>query len=70
MHHLNRLLILAVTLAAVLLTAPGAVARDGYIASSDGTKIVYWLPATGLKAGDRAPTVTGGVPGSGEIARM
>ena len=35
-----------------------AQARDGYITSFDGTKIVYsFMPATGLGAGMRAPTV-------------
>jgi len=38
--------------------APPAQARDGYITSFDGTKIVYsFFPATGLKPGVRAPTV-------------
>jgi ABC-2 type transport system ATP-binding protein len=49
----------AVLLVLFALTAPGAEAsRDGYITSFDGTKIVYsFMPATGLKPGDRAPTV-------------
>lgn len=39
-------------------TAPAAQARDGYVTSFDGTKIVYsFFPANGLSAGGRAPTV-------------
>ncbi len=48
-------------LCAVALMAVGAgaaAARDGYVTSFDGTKIVYsFFPDPSLKAGQRAPTV-------------
>ena len=50
---------MALALVALLAAAvPAAEARDGYITSFDGTKIVYsFFPASGLKPGTRAPTV-------------
>jgi ABC-2 type transport system ATP-binding protein len=51
---------LACSLALVVLAlaAGSALARDGYVTSFDGTKIVYsFFPAPGLHAGQRAPTV-------------
>ncbi len=51
---------LCLTALAVFLSvgAPPADARDGYITSFDGTKIVYsFFPADGLAPGGRAPTV-------------
>jgi ABC-2 type transport system ATP-binding protein len=53
------LLAAAVLAAALLATAaPSALARDGFVTSFDGTKIVYsFFPAPGAGAGHRAPTV-------------
>jgi ABC-2 type transport system ATP-binding protein len=54
-------LLAPIVVLAMLLLAPAGQARDGYITSFDGTKIVYsFFPATGLKAGQRAPTVMEG----------
>jgi ABC-2 type transport system ATP-binding protein len=59
------LLALLVTCALAGATATSAVARDGYVTSFDGTKIVYsFFPDPALKAGQRAPTVMFG-PGYG-----
>jgi ABC-2 type transport system ATP-binding protein len=56
---------LLVTCALAGATATSAVARDGYVTSFDGTKIVYsFFPDPALKAGQRAPTVMFG-PGYG-----
>ncbi len=53
-----RKLPLPLALAALALLAPGASARDQVVTSSDGTPIATsFLPAAGLKAGQRAPTV-------------
>src|SRR5947209_5475134 len=61
MKSLTRILLLFLLLALGLATAPDSWARDGYITSFDGTKIVYsFFPATGLKPGQRAPTVMNG----------
>src|SRR5436190_16628196 len=54
--------ILGAAAACCLALAPPASAaaahRDGYVASFDGTKIVYsFYPAPGLRPGQRAPTV-------------
>ena len=49
------------TLAASLVAASTAAARDGAITSFDGTKIVYsFFPAHGLNPGQKAPTVMNG----------
>ena len=43
------------------LAASPALARDGFVTSFDGTKIVYsFFPAHGLRAGQTAPTVMNG----------
>lgn len=48
----------AIVLAGALASAAPASARDGYVTSFDGTKIVYsFFPAAGLKPGRRAPTI-------------
>lgn len=53
--------LLAVMLGALAFGASKASARDGYVTSFDGTKIVYhFFPATGLKAGQKRPTVMNG----------
>ena len=45
-------------LAALLVAAPAAQARDAEVRSFDDTSIaVHFFPAKGLKAGERAPTV-------------
>jgi ABC-2 type transport system ATP-binding protein len=52
-----------------LVLAPSAVARDIFVAAPDGTSIHLWFfPASGLKAGERAPTVLEG-PGFGGTAQ-
>jgi ABC-2 type transport system ATP-binding protein len=49
---------LVVAIAALLLAAPAAHARDAEVSSFDGTKIVLsFFPAEGLESGKRAPTV-------------
>ena len=46
------------TIALLAIGASAASARDGFVTSFDGTKIVYsFFPAHGLTAGRRAPTV-------------
>jgi ABC-2 type transport system ATP-binding protein len=53
-----RSLPLALALAALALLAPTASARDQVVSSFDGTQIsTSFLPAAGLKAGEKAPTV-------------
>src|SRR3954454_7207528 len=57
---MHRLLAVTIVAACCALAAPTASAqeRDGFITSFDGTKIVYaFMPATGLKPGQRAPVV-------------
>jgi len=55
------LTVLAALLVGGALTAPIAAARDGFVTSFDGTKIVYsFFPAHGLGAGAQAPTVMNG----------
>ena len=54
--RLGRALLAA--LAVLALYAPAASARDAVVTSFDGTKIVtHFLPAEGLKPGQKAPTV-------------
>lgn len=54
-------IVVAVSLGLLAFGASVASARDGYVTSFDGTKIVYsFFPAPGLKAGQRAPTVMNG----------
>ena len=49
---------LLAALAVLVLSAPTAWARDAVVTSFDGTKIVtHFLPAEGLKPGQKAPTV-------------
>ena len=58
------ILLVAVTVAGLAITAATAAARDGYVTSFDGTKNVYsFFPDPSLAAGQRAPTVMFG-PGS------
>jgi ABC-2 type transport system ATP-binding protein len=53
-----RSLPLALALAALAVLAPAASARDQVVTSFDGTAIATsFFPATGLKAGEKAPTV-------------
>src|SRR5215207_9732689 len=53
-----RKLPLPLAIAALALLAPAAVARDQVVTSFDGTQIsTSFLPAAGLKAGQKAPTV-------------
>jgi ABC-2 type transport system ATP-binding protein len=53
-----RRLSLPLALAALALLAPAASARDQLVTSFDGTQIATtFMPAAGLKAGQRAPTV-------------
>jgi ABC-2 type transport system ATP-binding protein len=48
----------SIVVAVLALGAGSALARDGFVTSFDGTKIVYsFFPDPGLKAGQRAPTV-------------
>lgn len=57
--------IVGAALAAALLLAPVAEARDVDVSSFDGTKIVvHWFPSPALAAGQQAPTVLVG-PGWG-----
>jgi ABC-2 type transport system ATP-binding protein len=58
----RRTIVAAVVAAtAILAAASPAFARDGVVTSFDGTKIVYsFFPATGLAAGQTAPTVMDG----------
>ncbi|MEA2168290.1 MAG: type transport system ATP-binding protein [Solirubrobacteraceae bacterium] len=52
---------LLVGIVAALVLAPAASAREGFVTSFDGTKIVYeFYPAHGLAAGAKAPTVLNG----------
>ena len=61
------LTVAAAVLAASLLTAGAASARDARVRSFDGTKIlVHFFPAAGLKGSKRAPTVLMG-PGWGQL---
>jgi ABC-2 type transport system ATP-binding protein len=54
----RRVVAAAVAIGLLAVAAPAADARDGYITSFDGTKIVYsFFPAPGLAPGRRAPTV-------------
>jgi ABC-2 type transport system ATP-binding protein len=51
-----RSLPLALALAALAVLAPAASARDQVVTSFDGTAIATsFFPATGLKAGEKAP---------------
>ncbi len=53
-----RKLSLPLAVAALVLMAPAASARDQVVTSFDGTQIsTSFLPAAGLKAGQKAPTV-------------
>lgn len=65
----RRLGFLGSVLAGLLIAAPAAQARDAIVESFDGTPIVTHLyPASGLEAGERAPTIMigPGWGGSGE----
>ena len=53
-----RKLTLPLALAALALLAPTAAARDQVVTSFDGTAIATsFMPAAGLKPGQKAPTV-------------
>ncbi len=60
-------LILSAGVAALLLAAGTAAARDAHVRSFDGTRIfVHFFAAAGPKAHHRAPTVLKG-PGWGQL---
>jgi ABC-2 type transport system ATP-binding protein len=59
----------AMVVLATVVVAPAAHARDTFVTAPDGTSIHLWFfPASGLKAGTRAPTVLEG-PGFGGTAQ-